>query len=81
MSKLDDILKEHREWMRGIRTDRLIGTSNDETKQQIKDLMLELIGEDEVRPESGPQRNGTAQGVRRAGNKVRRELRQKVESL
>lgn len=43
MSKLDELLKEHRVWMRGIKVDRLEGTSHDETKQQIKDLFSELV--------------------------------------
>lgn len=50
-------------------------------KQQIKDLMLELIGDNEERPASGPKRNGVDQGLRRARNKIRNELRLKVEEL
>ena len=42
--RLDEILADHREWMRGIRTDRLVGTSSEATKQAI----IKLI-EDEVR--------------------------------
>lgn len=37
-----------------------------------------IIGEDEVRPESGPQRNGIMQGLRRARNKLRAEQRHRA---
>lgn len=71
MSKLDDILI-----MAG-----LSGDLKFKKAEEIKDLMLELIGEDEVRPESGAQRNGIVQGLRRTRNKQRAELRKKVEEL
>ena len=35
--RLDTILAEHREWMRGVRTDRLVGTSSEATKQALID--------------------------------------------
>ena len=35
--RLDEILADHREWMRGVRTDRLVGTSSEATKQAILD--------------------------------------------
>lgn len=49
--------------------------------KKVKDLFLELIGEDEVRPATGPKRNGIEQGLRRTRNRLRTELRQKVQSL
>lgn len=72
MSKLDDILMRSFDYQ---------GEEYAKDKQDIKNLMLELIGEDAARPESGPHRNGTAQAVRRAGNNVKAELRKKVEEL
>ena len=72
MSKLDEIFDKYNEFTEGY---------PETTKQQIKELMLGLIGENEVRPESGPKRNGVDQGLRKARNKVRNELRQKVEEL
>jgi hypothetical protein len=67
MSKLDDIFG-------GINL-------TDKHRRQIQELFLEIIGEDEIRPLKGPQRNGIAQGFRRARNKLRIELRQKVKEL
>lgn len=52
-----------------------------EAKQQVKDLFLELIGEDEIRPPEGPKRNGIEQGLRRTRNKLKAELRKKVNEL
>ena len=43
--RLDKILEDHREWMRGIRTDRLVGTSSEVTKQAITSLIKELVAE------------------------------------
>ena len=47
--ELDTVLKQHREWMRGIRTDRLIGTSHAETKAAIQSIIrtekLKLLAE------------------------------------
>jgi len=57
------------------------GRLTTEAKQQIKDLFLELVGEDEPRPESGPQRNGTAQAIRRAANKAKADMRQRIAEL
>ena len=37
--RLDEILADHREWMRGIRTDHLVGTSSEATKQAITSLI------------------------------------------
>ncbi len=42
-SELDEILKQHREWMRGIRTDRLVGTSHEQTKAAIERLIAEEV--------------------------------------
>lgn len=50
-------------------------------KEQIKKLMLELIGENESRPLTGPQRNGIEQDLRRTRNKLRNEIRQKIEEV
>ena len=57
------------------------------TKLQIKDTLtaieqdiLDLIGPDEERPTSGPKRNGIEQGLRRARNKEKRELRTKLHN-
>lgn len=47
--RLDEILADHREWMRGIRTDRLVGTSSEATKQAITSLIKELV--EEAKPE------------------------------
>lgn len=38
-----------------------------------------VIGEDEPRPIAGPQRNGTAQAVRRARNQVKAYQRQALK--
>ena len=43
--RLDKILADHREWMRGIRTDHLVGTSSEATKQSITSLIKELVAE------------------------------------
>ena len=43
--RLDTILADHREWMRGIRTDRLVGTSSEVTKQALTSLYKELVAE------------------------------------
>lgn len=39
--RISEILEQHREWMRGIRTDHLVGTSDKETKSLIMELCLE----------------------------------------
>lgn len=41
--ELDTILKQHREWMRGIKTDHLTGTSHAETKAAIIDWHIKQI--------------------------------------
>ena len=43
--RLDKILADHREWMRGVRTDHLVGTSSEATKQAITSLIKELVVE------------------------------------
>jgi hypothetical protein len=47
--ELDTVLKQHREWMRGIRTDHLIGTNHAETKSAIQAIIctekLKLLAE------------------------------------
>lgn len=77
MSKLDDIFETTR--VDSGKNYPMIDITD--AKQQIKDLMLEIIGEDEQRPATGAQRNGTAQAIRRAHNQIRVELRQKVSEL
>jgi hypothetical protein len=82
MSKLDDITKHIYDHSCGYADICNIETlTSAQATQQIKDLMLELIGEDEQRPAQGAQRNGTAQAVRRAHNQVKQELRKKVTEL
>lgn len=50
---LDEILTHHREWMRGIRTDHLVGTSDEQTKQAILHWIdREVIGEEFSAPMS-----------------------------
>ena len=51
--RLDKILAEHREWMRGIRTDRLVGTSSEATKQALTSLIKELVAEAKPAKEIG----------------------------
>lgn len=55
-----------------------------ELKQALADFIegevREIIGNDEMRPTEGPQRNGIVQGLRRARNKTRTEQRQRLES-
>ena len=38
--ELDEIFADYREWIRGIRTDRLIGVPEKVTKQRIRSLIL-----------------------------------------
>lgn len=73
-SKLDEIII-------AISKDDNVKFHPEKAKQQIKDLMMEIIGEDEQRPATGAQRNGTAQAIRHAHNQIRVELRQKVDNL
>lgn len=85
MSKLDDILVPIK-YTDGFSADEAEfemsrNPSLQQDKQKIKDLMLELISEDEIRPSGGPKRNGIEQGLRRTRNKLRAELRKKVEEL
>lgn len=74
MSKLDDII--HSLWCRAVVTGFQIGKGVDKDeagyKQQIKDLILELIGEDE---QYGPKL------YKPARNAFRAVLRQKVSEL
>ncbi len=71
MSKLDDILEitTFTDWENDVDTDGL--------KQQIKDLMLGLIGEDETRWQ-GDADNDLRHKHK---NELRAELRQKVRAL
>ena len=43
--QLDEILEQHREWIRGLRTDHLIGTSDKETKQAIEAIIATEVAE------------------------------------
>lgn len=83
MSKLDDIIIEHREWMRGVRTDHLIGSSSGETKLAIKNLMKELIGEPEYRKTGDMSlQSWTSEDYKQFGkNELIIEIIQKVEQL
>lgn len=47
----------------------------------LKSLFVAIVGEDEKRPAEGPKRNGIDQGLRRTRNKLRAELRTKIEQL
>jgi len=78
MSKLDELLDEVSFW---DKRSEIEAAHQEQTKQCIKDLMLELIGKDEIRPSEGPKRNGIEQGLRRARNRLKAELRQKVKEL
>lgn len=73
MGKLEDILDvtTYTAWENDCDTDRL--------KQQIKALMLEVIGEDES-TEGYAKHNGERM-AREDRNQLRAELRQKVEAL
>lgn len=42
---LREILEQHRIWMRGIRVDRLEGTSSDQTARQILEQLKALLPE------------------------------------
>lgn len=50
------------------------------TEAIAKELMG-IIGEDEVRPPSGPQRNGIEQGLRRTRNRLRAEQRARLTAF
>ncbi len=39
MNDVQKILKQYREWLRGVRTDRLIGADNKQTEQAIQALI------------------------------------------
>ncbi len=59
----------------------LMAVTNITTKQQLKDLMLEIIGEDEE-PLKGNDTNTKLFNMPTVGrNNLRKELRQKVEEL
>lgn len=72
---LDDILEQHREWMRGIRTDRLVGTSNEKTKQAI----LQWVADEVILKPQGRNdkdigaMSNTAKRTRGNRNELRRE--------
>lgn len=52
-----------------------------EAEAKIRVIIVKAVGEDEVRLSEGPKRNGIDQGLRRARNKLRGEIRQRVEEL
>lgn len=82
MSKLDRILEQHKEWLRGIKIDRLIGVDSENTKQQIKELFLELIGEDNEHHRDMPVPDPDPFALPSDHqNQLRRYLRQKVSEL
>lgn len=79
MTKLDDILKQHREEKKLTSKGLVIDETGDAfTKQQIKDLFMELIGKEREWDTSEPYDNpDIAQGY----NEAITELREKVENL
>jgi hypothetical protein len=80
VSKLDEVLEANREYVRGIRTDRLIGTNNEGTKVDIKALFLELVGEDEVIEDDDTGKYKVNKYLV-AENRLRREIRKKINAL
>lgn len=78
MSKLEDILRERGRYSAGVeRADAVLhGLTNNEARRQVKDLILDLIGEDE---EPGRTMGPGMPSFQR--DLLRRELRQKVEEL
>jgi len=76
--KLEAILEHHREWMRGIRTDRLIGASSKQTADAIRTLIREeIIGEDTEGAwnELFPNDRGSGRDVDELKNLYNNELR------
>lgn len=51
-----------------------------QARDAINAHILELIGEDEVRPSEGPKRNGIDQGLRRTRNRLRAEQRKRLHT-
>lgn len=78
MSKLDNIILECANRVLDGKEEKL-GDYIDPTKQQIKDLMLEIVGTNE----NESQKYITARGLELLLNRnsVRTELRKKVEEL
>ena len=87
--ELDTVLKQHREWMRGIRTDHLIGTSHAETKAAIQDLIrtekLKLLAEVRERVVGEDKKpTGSMTGLittDTARNELRAEMRNELTKL
>lgn len=65
--RLDEIIADHREWMRGIRTDHLVGTSSEATKQAITSLFKELVTEAKPEKKSTEDYGSWEEGHRNAG--------------
>lgn len=60
---VDTILQGHREWMRGIRTDHLIGTSHKETKEALYSLLISKLPEEATESETlGKDYKGYSRG-------------------
>jgi len=84
-SKLDEILENFEYWkytkMGGVRTQALLEkrVDREQAKQQIKDLMLEIIGEDEVLDDGYGE--GLPDQRMHTRNVLKRELRKKIEEL
>lgn len=85
MSKLDEIFEQYTNLLRGYAGDKI---TNTEAKQEIRDLFLELIGEDEhvmgvaaLMDESSGKKEVIQAHRSQATNELRAELRKKVEEL
>jgi hypothetical protein len=80
MSKLDDITDMHSDCSPNC--PHTVGDTGAEwQKKAIKDLMLELIGEDEDIVEDYRINGAMPKWERRGANRLRRELRQEVSEL
>ena len=71
MSKLDDILIE---LIEAVNPDAYMVKSRNVARKEVKNLFLELVGED-------VGLDGDAYGIHEAQNDLRAELRKKVEEL
>ena len=79
--ELDEILEQHREWMRGIRTDHLVGTSNEQTKQAILDWHNKQIEEIIKKPHILPKNAYHLESVKQGINFYHRQMRKRVDKL
>jgi acyl-CoA hydrolase len=84
--RLDEILKDHREWMRGVRTDRLVGTSSAEAKQAIKALIANQVREELTNLKIARLNLGTittdhADGYQMAVDDMNRHIENRIKEL